>query len=329
MELPMRLPAILLTCLACNLWAVEAPLAVAPAEQRAHRSLEMLPGSVRADQSATLMARVQGVVAAIRATPGSMVAAGDVLVELDALELSAMRDQAKAQAAQAAADFARVQRLFDGQTASKAEFDAAQARAAASAAAAAQAEVMVGYTRIRAPFAGVVVRRHAEVGDLLSPGRPVIDLEDQTTLRLNVEVPESLSALVTVGAALRVQIPAAGFDAETQVVEVTPAADPISRTVLAKLTLPKGLAALRSGQFGRVGVPLAQGELLSVPASAVVRRGQLDAVFVVAEGVARLRLVRLGGVSDGQVAIRAGLSAGELVALEPANLRDGQPVGAR
>ncbi len=323
----MRLPALLLLCLFSSLGAAE--VALAPAVQRQHRSLEMLPGSVRADQSATLMARVQGVVTAIRATPGSMVAAGEVLVELDAMELSAMRDQAKAQAAQAAADFSRVQRLFDSQTASKAEFDAAQARAAASAAAAAQAEVMVGYTRITAPFAGVVVRRHAEVGDLLSPGRPVIELEDQTTLRLNVEVPESLSAQVAVGAALRVQIPAAGFDAESQVVEVTPAADPISRTVLAKLTLPKGLVALRSGQFGRVGVPLAQGELLSVPAAAVVRRGQLDAVFVVADGVARLRLVRLGGAFDGQVAIRAGLSAGELVALEPANLRDGQTVGAR
>lgn len=290
--------------------------------------VEVLPGTVKADTAATLMARVQGVVGRITATPGTTVAAGTVLVEIDALEIAAKRDQAKAVAAQAAADFERARLLFEKQSTTKAEFDAAQARAAGSAAAAAEAGIMVGYTRIAAPFAGVVVRRHVEIGDQLAPGVPVIDLEDPASLRLEVEVPESLAARIAVGAKLRVQIGA--FDQETAVVEVTPAADPVSRTVLVKVGLPPEATGLRSGQFGRVTVPVSEGRLLSVPTAAIVRRGQLDAVFVVQDGTARLRLVRLGGSDGASTAIRAGLKPDETVVVEGADaLIDGQPVTAR
>ncbi len=295
-----------------------------------HGSVEVLPGTVKAAQAATLMARVPGTVARIAATPGDAVEAGAVLVELDAKELAARAEQTRAAAQQAAADLGRAQSLFATQAVTKAELDAVQARASGSAAAASEAAIMAGYVRIGAPFAGVVVRRHVEVGDLLSPGRPVIDLEDPSSLRLEVELPESLAAQVALGAKLRVQIGAAGLDQPAEVVEVTPASDPVSRSVLAKLALPNPGKRLRSGQFGRVSVPAAGGRMLAVPSSAVVQRGQLDAVFVVAEGRARLRLVRLGGVAGTSTTIRAGLAPGEAVVLNvPAGLLDGQAVTVR
>lgn len=307
-----------------------AAITTATAALVEHASVERLPGTVRADRTAILQARVPGVVGRIAATPGTAVAAGTVLVELDAQELAAKRDQARALAAQAAADFERAKRLFETQAVTKAEFDAAQARATGSTAAAAEADIIVGYTRIAAPFPAVVIRRLAEVGDLVAPGRPIVELEDPASLRLAVEIPESLAAHVAVGARLRAEVAAAGFDAEAAVVEVTPAADPVSRSVLVKLALPPDHPALRSGQFGRVSVASAGGRLLAVPAAAIVSRGQLDAVFVVADGVARLRLVRLGGASGGDVIIRAGLAAGETVALDGAQgLADGQRVTLR
>jgi RND family efflux transporter MFP subunit len=303
-------------------------VATAVAALAEHGSVEVLPGTVKAASAATLMARVQGVVGRITATPGTTVAAGAVLVEIDALEIAAKRDQAQALAAQANADFERSKLLFEKQSTTKADFDAAQARAAGSAAAAAEAGIMVGYTRITAPFAGVVVRKHVEIGDLLSPGRPVIDLEDPASLRLEVEIPESLAARVVVGTKLRVQI--AAFDQQAAVVEVTPAADPVSRTVLAKLALPAEASGLRSGQFGRVTVPVSEGRQLSVPSSAIVRRGQLDALFVVQDGIARLRLVRLGGSDGASTAVRAGLKPDETVVVDGAEtLLDGQPVTVR
>ena len=304
-------------------------VATATAAPVEHGSVELLPGTVRAARLATLQARVQGVVGSIAAIPGTHVEAGALLVELDALEIAAKRDQAKAVAAQAAADFDRLSQLFAKQSVTKAEFDAAKARADGTAAAAAEAGIMVGYPRMTAPFAGLVVRKHVEVGDLLVPGRPVIDLEDPTSLRLEVEVPESLAATVIMGTKLRVQVGSAGLDSEAVVSEVTPAADPVSRSVLVKLTLPTGVKGLRSGQFGRASIAVAGGSQLAVPASALVRRGQLDAVFIVQDGIARLRLVRPGGVIGEQVALRAGLIAGEIVVLEPGQLRDGQPVTVR
>jgi len=297
---------------------------------QAHSSVEVLPGTVKPATAATLMARVPGVVGRIVATPGALVTSGTVLVELDALELSAKRDQAQALAALAAADLQRLKPLLERQSVSQAEYDAATARAVGTAAAAAEAGIMVGYTRITAPFDGMVVRKHVELGDLLSPGRPVIDLEDPTSLRLEVEIPESLAARVASGAALRVQLGTAALDLEAAVVEVTPAADPVSRSVLVKLALPPAASGLRSGQFGRVTIPVAGGAQLSVPSGAIVRRGQLDAVFVIADGTARMRLVRLGGSDAGRTTIRAGLSADDVVAVDGAQtLRDGQPVTVR
>ncbi|MEK7414872.1 MAG: efflux RND transporter periplasmic adaptor subunit, partial [Planctomycetota bacterium] len=212
----------------------------------------------------------------------------------------------------------------------KAEFDVSQARAAGSTAAAAEAEIMVGYTRIGAPFAGVVVHKYVNVGDLLSPGRPVIDLEDSTSLRLEVELPESLATQIVVGTKLRVQVGAAALDQDAAVVEVTPAADPVSRSVLAKLALPADAQGLRSGQFGRVTIPVAGGRMLAVPTTAVVHRGQLDAVFVIQDGKAKLRLVRLGGVEGERTTIRAGLVADEtVVSVDADGLQDGQVVTVR
>jgi RND family efflux transporter MFP subunit len=220
--------------------------------------------------------------------------------------------------------------LSEKQATTKAEYDASLARAASSAAAATEAEIMVGYTTMTAPFAGVVVRKYVEIGDLLAPGRPVIDLEDPSSLRLEVEVPESLAGSVVIGAKLRVQIGAAGFDAETPVVEVTPAADPVSRSVLVKLALPAGTRGLHSGQFGRAAIATAGGRMLAVPATAVFRRGQLDMVFVVQDGVARLRLVRLGGTEGERITLRAGIADGETVVTSGAgSLIDGQPVTVR
>lgn len=307
-----------------------ANITVAKVAQVDHATLESLSGTVKAATMATLMARVPGVVSRITATPGTLVAAGAVLVELEAKEIAAKRDQAKALAAQAAADLERSKTLFDKQVLSKSEMDAAQARAAVSAAVLAEAEIMLSFTSIRAPFAGIIVRKYVENGDLLAPGRPILDLEDPSSLRLEVAIPESLAAAQTLGSKLRVQIPAATFDQETTIVEVTPAADPISRSVLIKIALPASAQGLRSGQFGRAALTVTHGAILAVPNTAIVQRGQIDAVFIIENGLAHLRLVRLGSRDTGSTTIRAGLNAGETVATSDVDtLQDGQPVSVR
>jgi len=116
---------------------------------------------------------------------------------------------------------------------------------------------------------------------------------------------------------------------EALISEIAPSADPNSRTFLVKLDLPAH-PGLRSGQFGRMAIPLAEVNALRIPASAVVARGQLELVFVVTNRQAQLRLVKTGKRIGQQVEIVSGLSPGESIVVEgAAQLTDGQPLEAR
>ncbi len=169
------------------------------------------------------------------------------------------------------------------------------------------------YTRIHAPIAGIVTAKHAEVGAVAAPGAPLLTLEDSRRYWLEAMVPESRIAGLRPGQALRVAVEAAGIAGTAPVREILPAADPSTRTTLARLDLPAS-PRLRSGQFGRVWIPADRRQAIRVPRQAVVERGQLEGVYAVGPGgIARFRLVRSGAEHDGQVEILSGLTAGEQI----------------
>jgi len=177
-----------------------------------------------------------------------------------------------------------------------------------------------------APFDGVITRKSADVGDLATPGRPLVEIEDPTRLRFEADVPESLVDEVTAGARMPVRITSRPEPLEGIVAEIAPVSDPLSRTHPIKLDLPP-VPGLRAGQFGRVAVPTGQASVPHVPAGAVFRRGQMECAIAVAEGRAHLRLVRTGKPLGADVEIVSGLEPGELVVVDaPSRLRDGQAV---
>jgi multidrug efflux pump subunit AcrA (membrane-fusion protein) len=131
---------------------------------------------------------------------------------------------------------------------------------------------------------------------------------------------------VSIGQTMTVRVSGSDRELQGTVGEIAPVADPASRTFRVELDLPEA-DGLRSGRFGRVAVPLAETEILAVPAAAVTRRGQLEGVFVVREGRAWLRLVKTGPRLGEVVVLLSGVDPGEnLVAEVPEGLRDGQPV---
>ena len=216
--------------------------------------------------------------------------------------------------------------MLDKKITTQADFDAVQARASVAEGAAREMETMLGYTKVVAPFDGIVTRKLADVGDLAAPGKPIIEMEDPRALRFEADVPEALIGNVKLGAKLPVQVAEGAAPIEGTVVEMAPVADAASRTFLVKLDLPAA-EGVRSGQFGRVWVPTGESKSIRVPASAVVARGQMECVFVVVNEHAQLRIVRTGKHTGGEVEILAGLSSGERVVSEGAeSLRDGQPV---
>jgi RND family efflux transporter MFP subunit len=261
--------------------------------------------------------------------PGQLVKAGDRLVQLDAHEIQSRLDQASAARQQAESDLKRATDLIQQKILSQSEFENAQSKFRIAAAAEAETKTMLDYTLIVAPFDGVITRKLADVGDLAAPGKSLLQMENPDTLRLEADVPEALIGNVKLGDNLAVRIAAVTNDIAGTVAEMSPTADPNSRTYLVKLDLP-GATGLRSGQFGRVSVPVGEASAIRVPAAAVVQRGQMELVFVVVGNHAQLRLVKTGTRVGDEVEVVSGLNSGEQVVTEGAsNLADGQPVSVK
>jgi RND family efflux transporter MFP subunit len=288
-----------------------------------HTATEEVVGTVRSKQRAVVEAKVSGRVLEYTATPGAMVKAGDLLARLDVQEIQAKVDQARAMLDQAKRDFDRQKQLIASNATTRQEFDAADARVKISTGAVSEAETMLSYAKVTAPFDGVVTRKLADVGDLAMPGKPLLEIEAPTSLRFEADLPEAILDRVKLGAKMPVRLAKA---IEGTVSEISPVADPVSRTFRVKLDLPPS-EGLRTGQFGRVSVPVAEVKLLLVPQNAVLKRGQMQIVFVAQNGKAALRLVKTGKVLEGRVEVLSGLEEGEQVIVsESAKLTDGQPV---
>ena len=249
--------------------------------------------------------------------------------------------------------FGRYKELYDRRSATAQEFDEARskARVAASELERAKAGVQVviskrkqlnariaqaradiansqvyeGYSRITSPVSGVVVKKFAETGSTAAPGVPLLSIEDNSQYRLEAAVEESRSRSVRIGGRVNVRIDAIGTgEIIGTVAEVMPSADAASRSYTVKIDLPTD-ARLRTGLYGLARFPIAQKEAITVPQTAIIVRGQLIGVFVVApDGTAQFRIVTTGTESEGMVEILSGLSEGDdIVTSDTASLTDG------
>jgi len=290
----------------------------------AHQAVEEVVGTVRSRQQAMVEAKVPGRVEQYLAVPGQVVKAGDLLVQLDVREIATKVDSARALQEQADRELARYQQLVAQNAATRQELDAVEARQKVAAAQVIEAETMLSYARVTAPFDGVVTRKLAEVGDLAMPGKPLAEVESPKALRFETDLPEAILELVTMGQKMAVRI--GGETAEVVVSEIAPIADAASRTFRVKMDLPEG-GGLRTGQFGRVAVPVAETKVLVVPETAVIKRGQMEVVFVLREGRGWMRLVKTGRALQVGREILSGLEEGEQVVTEaPERMLDGQLV---
>ena len=303
-------------------------------------------GTVRAAQTSQVSSQMMGNIVEIRTHEGDRVQQGQVLAIIDDAQPRSVVNQATAavaaseqEVAAADSDFAladatlkRYQQLYDKKSVSPQEFDEIKARYQSAVAhrdmaragqsqanaALTQARTLLGYTNIRAPFAGVVTQKMADAGTLASPGMPIFTIEDTRSYRLEVTVNESDIRLVHPGQAAPVSIDALGnAQLMGKVVQIVPAADPSSRSFLVKVGLPSD-ARLRSGLFGRAEFSRGQRESLLIPRASVVERGQLQGVYVLdANQIAELRYVTLGNSTGGQMEVLSGLQGGEKLVAAP------------
>jgi len=191
------------------------------------------------------------------------------------------------------------------------------------------AKIQRGYLEIRAPFAGRVMERLVEPGNLAAPGQPLLTVEQAGAYRLEVPVEESLLGSVRLGDRVPVFLESLEKELDARVVEIVPSVDALSRSFTVKLDLP-GVANLRTGMFGKARFPRGMRKALVVPSAAIREEGSLRYLMTVAGGRARLRMVTLGGAREGSVEVMSGLTDGEQVVspLAPA-LTDGAAVEVR
>ena len=191
------------------------------------------------------------------------------------------------------------------------------------------ATIMRDYSRIAAPFSGVVTTKTAEPGTLAAPGAPLLTVEREGDYRLEASVDESRLPFVKPGQTVEVELDSLDRRLTARVSEIVPSVDAASRAYIVKIDLPS-LPNLRSGVFGRAGFPMGARKVLAIPPAAVIERGQLQSVFVMEDGVAHTRLVTIGERGPSAVEVLSGLSEGEkLVSPVPPGFTDGARVEVR
>ena len=330
---------LLATALSSPARAAAEPLKTIEVRPAGEPGIYVADAVVEAVRQSVLSAQVSGEITALPVRAGERVRPGQVLARIDprvAADESAAR-QASVAAAQADADAARrelerVRRLRDRQYLSQAAFEQADARAQAADAAVRAAEAQAGAARtleslhvVAAPFAGLLSSVDVERGEIAAPGRPLMTLYDPSALRVTATLPESAARGIEAGKPVRVEIPAlhgAPVEVPASAVSLLPGADPATHTMQLRIALPSALAQAGPppGTFARALLPsaVAKAARIALPASALVRRIEMNGVYVVdSAGRTTLRQVRLGRATGDSVEILAGLEPGERVAAEP------------
>ncbi len=273
---------------------------------------------VEAIQQATVGAQVPGRVLEVKADAGQTVKKGDVLMRIDAREAAEAARAAEAQYANARVNYERTRSLVAQKFMSAAALDKAKADFDAAAANRAAAGASQSHATILAPITGIVARRHAELGDMAMPGTPLFTIYQPGGLRVTASIPQYRLKDMRAVKTARVEFPESGQWVDATAVQVLPTADAATHVSQVRVTLPT-VPEATPGMFARVHFVTGQAEKLTVPASAVLRRGEVAAVYVqAADGRLSLRQLRLGdSVGRGEIEVLAGLATGDQVVTEP------------
>ncbi len=290
-------------------------------------------GTVKAAQVSYVASRVMGTVTSLLVKEGDRVAKGQLLLTIDDRDIVQRVKAAEAGSQEAAKalesakrsrelvgiTYGRYKKMFEEKAISQQEmdqfatqkqvagleYDRVQERQNQAAAALAEAKVYLGFTRIASTVTGQVTEKKTEVGSMVVPGVPLLTLEDGS-FHAEISVEESLTGKLKIGMPLAVSIEALNKQVTGRLTQILPAVDSQSRTFLAKVSLSG--AGLRSGLYAKVKIPQTTKEVILVPRTAVVDKGQLTGVYAVDSlGVVTYRLVRTGKEYGSHLEILSGL----------------------
>ena len=292
------------------------------------QSLFTLEGKVEAVQEATISAQTSGQIQAISFDVNDYVEQGAVIIQLRDRQQKAALEQAQAALTQAQAANTDAQAkleqstpLFAQGSLSKGQMDTIQANAKSSAAAVKaakaslkQAQENYSYTQIKAPYSGIVKARLVEVGESVAPGTPLMTGLSLSKLRVTADIPQRFAPHIQDKSAFKVLHQAQVI--EPQKVTVFPYADPNSHSFKVRVDINAEGSKLFPGMWVKLQVPMGEETTITVPSSALIRRGELSAVYVERDGEFHLRQVRPGKQRNDKLEVLAGLRDGEKIAID-------------
>lgn len=296
------------------------PLETGEAAYVAVSNERVLDALVEAVKETTVSAQINGRITKINYDVDDYVEKDAVLLEFRNKEPLARYEAALAGYEEAKSSFARMQELHGKKMVAKSALDKEEARLKSSRAKLDETRENLENTKVRAPYSGIVVKRHAELGELASLGQPLFTGISLENLRATASVPEDIINTVRKEKKARVII---NRDSTQSVLAesltISPYADPATHTFTVRVNLPAGEYKIYPGMFVKVAFVIGEDRQLVVPLSALARRSEVSAVYTVdANNRVHFRQVRVGHqLADNNVIILAGLDAGEKVALDP------------
>ena len=306
-----------------------ARVAVAPADR-----VVSLPAEVRAEQHATLYAKVSGYVSKVLVERGDKVRKGQELAVLESPDLAAQVASAQAELTFRRQQLARVERLASSGRVSVQDHEAAVEGVKVAAAALTRAEIQKAYQVLRAPFDGTITARYADPGALLpaatgstSSAQPLLEVAQLDRLRIALHLGQEDAARVGVGDAVQLQASPDQPPFEARISRISQSLDPRTRTMLCEIDLAQPPSGLYPGAFVQTRLPVHGLPRPLLPTEALLGQGGQLFVALVEEGKVHFQRVRLGVDDGAHVEVLDGLRGGELVALNlGAEVLDGAPV---
>lgn len=305
-------------------------------------------GQVEATQSAMISTRMMGYITGVHVRVGDAVKEGQLLFSISSADIAAKKAQTEAAIAQADAafqnaekDYERYKTLFKNQSASAKELENMElqyngAKAALQAARQMRNEVeaQMSYTNVRAPFSGVVTQKMMDVGNMASPGMPVVAIEGKGSLRISASVQEADIAALKPGTAALITIAAARKVVKGTVTEVSASSQYSGGQYPVRISIPAAdQKDLYAGMFAQISIAAPEGlahtqDAVMVPLSSIVRRNELAGIYTIShDNTALLRWVRLGKEQGNEVEVLSGLDKGEKFIVQyDGKLYNGAPV---
>ena len=325
------------SCIAalCSILSLELPaveLVTSPAVSIQTPRVYRLDGVIEAVRQTTISAQIGGQVEAILVDVDDYVDKGEVIIRLKDKQPAARLKQAGAELKEATArlreaedEYERVKGVYAKKAVSEKAMDtaeagkkAAQAKYEAARAGLESAQEQLEYTKVRAPYAGIVTERHIELGETAQPGKKLISGLSLEHLRVNVDVPQKMINDVRQADTVSIET-MDGASIPVSNKTVFPYAESASHTFRVRLDFNGGSTRLFPGMFVKAVFDIGEKQALVVPTRAIVRRSEVTAVYVLsADGMVGFRAIRKGReLAEGHTEVLAGLQQSEQVAIDP------------